>query len=192
MLWGDQLMILFARACSEEPGAAIVGEVKCSYTLYDDIAKRGGRADHVEGGPLADQGEDEGGAALLAGEMSGHIFFKHRYFGFDDAVYLGPAAGDPHPRPTRRSRAARRRAAHVRHAGDALGHPRGEEVRDRPPRTEGCAAALQRGHVDGVRVMFADGWGLVRASNTQPLLVLRFEAKTRRGSTRSAARARVP
>jgi len=88
ILWGDQLMILFSRdVLAERPGAAIVSEVKCSQTLYDDIEKHGGRAIMWKAGHSLIKSKMKEEHALLAGEMSGHIFFRHRYFGFDDGIY---------------------------------------------------------------------------------------------------------
>src|SRR5256885_2162367 len=88
ILWGDQLLLLFARDVLEDhPGAAIVSEVKCSQTLYDDIEKRGGRAIMWKAGHSLIQSKMKEEGALLAGEMSGHLFFRHRYYGFDDGIY---------------------------------------------------------------------------------------------------------
>src|SRR5207248_452175 len=88
ILWGDQLMIIFSRdVLAERPGAAIVSEVKCSQTLYDDIEKHGGRAIMWKAGHSLIKTKMKEEHALLAGEMSGHIFFRHRYFGFDDGIY---------------------------------------------------------------------------------------------------------
>ena len=88
ILWGDQLMILFSRSVlRESPGAAIVGEVKCSSTLYDDIRAHGGKPIMWKAGHSLIKAKMREERAELAGEMSGHIFFKNRYFGFDDAIY---------------------------------------------------------------------------------------------------------
>src|SRR5262249_7264118 len=90
IVWGDQLMILFAREIlKEQPGATFVSEVKCSQALYDDIAAHGGRASMWKGRHSLIKVEMREEKAALAGEMSGHMFFAHRYFGFDDAVYAG-------------------------------------------------------------------------------------------------------
>ncbi len=181
VLWGDQIMILFSRALlAEEPGAAIVGEVKCSFTLYDDIAKRGGRAIMWKAGHSLIKAKMKEEKALLAGEMSGHIFFAHRWFGFDDGVYssarllellsrtdapLSSLLADvPHTESTPELRV------------DCPEEKKFEVVRRAQ---EFFASRYDAVTVDGVRVVFPDGWGLVRASNTQPLLVLRFEAKTK-------------
>jgi phosphomannomutase/phosphoglucomutase len=181
VLWGDQMMILFSRALlAEEPGAAIVGEVKCSMSLYDDIAKRGGRAIMWKAGHSLIKAKMKEEKALLAGEMSGHIFFAHRWFGFDDGIYssvrflellsrtdvpLSKLLADvPHTESTPELRV------------DCPEDKKFDVVRRAQ---EWFKARHEVVTVDGVRVVFPDGWGLVRASNTQPLLVLRFEARTK-------------
>ena len=180
VLWGDQLMILFARAVLKEvPGATIGAEAKCSVTLFDDIAARGGRALMWKAGHSIIKARMKEEHAELAGEMSGHIFFKHRWFGFDDGIY-----------------ASGRLLELLSHADQPLSAlladvPRTfstPELRfDCPEATkfelvrraqEWFGSRYETVTVDGVRVIFPDGWGIVRASNTQPLLVLRFEAKT--------------
>ncbi|HEX5749442.1 MAG TPA: phosphomannomutase/phosphoglucomutase [Archangium sp.] len=181
ILWGDQIMILFSRyVLKESPGAAIVGEVKCSYTLYDDIAKHGGKPVMWKAGHSLIKAKMKEEHAELAGEMSGHIFFKNRYFGFDDAIYssarlleilthekakLSELLGDvPKTFATPELRV------------DTVEEKKFEIVK------RATETLRKAGHslvdVDGVRVTFPDGWGLIRASNTQPILVLRFEAKT--------------
>jgi phosphomannomutase/phosphoglucomutase len=180
VLWGDQIMILFSRALlAEEPGAAIVGEVKCSMTLYDDIARRGGRGIMWKAGHSLIKAKMKEEHALLAGEMSGHIFFAHRWFGFDDGIYSsgrllelltwaqGPLSGLLADVPKTFSTPELRM--------DCPEEKKFEVVRRAQ---EFFASRHQAVTVDGVRVVFPDGWGLVRASNTQPLLVLRFEATT--------------
>jgi phosphomannomutase / phosphoglucomutase len=181
VLWGDQLMVLFARSVlAEVPGSAIVGEVKCSATLYEDIARHGGKPIMWKAGHSLIKAKMKETNAQLAGEMSGHIFFKHRYFGFDDAVYssarlleilthakqpLSELLADvpkTYASPEIRFDVAEeKKFALVRRATELL-RTAGHDIID----------------VDGVRVTFSDGWGLIRASNTQPLLVLRFEART--------------
>jgi len=178
ILWGDQLMILFSRdVLAERPGAAIVGEVKCSQTLYDDIEKHGGRAIMWKAGHSLIKSKMKEEHALLAGEMSGHIFFRHRYFGFDDGIYsaarlLELIARDGRPLSQLLDDVPRTYAS--------------PEIRfdfpeDKKFRAVELAKERLRKHgktieVDGVRVILEGGWGLVRASNTQPLLVLRWEA----------------
>jgi phosphomannomutase / phosphoglucomutase len=180
VLWGDQLMILFSRALlAEQPGAAIVGEVKCSFTLYDDIAKRGGRAIMWKAGHSLIKAKMKQEKALLAGEMSGHIFFAHRWFGFDDGIYSSvrllellsrtdaPLSSLLADVPATSSTPELR-----------VDCPEGKKFEVVRRAQEFFSKGYDAVTVDGVRVVFPDGWGLVRASNTQPLLVLRFEAKT--------------
>ena len=180
VLWGDQLMILFSRAVlAENPGAAIVGEVKCSKTLYDDIAARGGRGIMWKAGHSLIKAKMKEEGALLAGEMSGHIFFAHRWFGFDDGIYssgrlLELVSRTDRPVSTLLSDVPKTFSTpEIRY--DCPEAVKFELVR----RAQAWFAARHEAvTVDGVRVIFPDGWGLVRASNTQPLLVLRFEART--------------
>jgi phosphomannomutase/phosphoglucomutase len=180
VLWGDQLMILFSRAVlAEHPGATIVGEVKCSMTLYDDIARRGGRAIMWKAGHSLIKAKMKEEGALLAGEMSGHIFFGHRWFGFDDGIYssarlLELVSGTEAPVSSLLADVPRTFSTPEIRV-DCPEEKKFEVVR----RAQAFfAARYQAVTVDGVRVTFPDGWGLVRASNTQPLLVLRFEATT--------------
>ena len=182
VLWGDQLMILFSRALLEEnPGAAIVGEVKCSMNLYDDIAKKGGRPIMWKAGHSLIKAKMKEEGALLAGEMSGHIFFAHRWFGFDDGIYssarlLELLSRTDAPLSSLLSDVPKTFASpEIRF--DCPEDKKFEIVRRAQ---EWFAARYEAVTVDGVRVTFPDGWGLVRASNTQPLLVLRFEATSER------------
>jgi phosphomannomutase / phosphoglucomutase len=182
VLWGDQMMILFSRALLEEhPGAAIVGEVKCSMNLYDDIARKGGRPIMWKAGHSLIKAKMKEEGALLAGEMSGHIFFAHRWFGFDDAVYSSGRFLEL------LSRTDAPLSSLLADVPKTFATP---EIRLDCPE-EKKFEVVKRAQaffssnyeavtVDGVRVTFPDGWGLVRASNTQPLLVLRFEATTER------------
>jgi phosphomannomutase/phosphoglucomutase len=181
VLWGDQLMVLFSRyVLKESPGAAIVGEVKCSYTLYDDIAKHGGKPVMWKAGHSLIKSKMKEEHAELAGEMSGHIFFKNRYFGFDDAIYSTARLLEI---LTHEPKKMSELLADVpkTYASPELRFDTKEEKKFEMVKraTETLRAA---GHsiidVDGVRVTFPDGWGLIRASNTQPILVLRFEANT--------------
>jgi phosphomannomutase/phosphoglucomutase len=181
VLWGDQIMILFSRALlAEHPGAAIVGEVKCSFTLYDDIAAKGGRPIMWKAGHSLIKAKMKEEKALLAGEMSGHIFFAHRWFGFDDGIYSSARLVELLSRTDQPLSAlladVPKTASTPELRVDCPEDKKFEVVRR-------AQAFFSKGYdavtVDGVRVVFPDGWGLVRASNTQPLLVLRFEAKTK-------------
>ncbi|MEE4607428.1 MAG: phosphomannomutase/phosphoglucomutase [Desulfobacteraceae bacterium] len=180
IIYGDRLMILFAREIlSRKPGATFISEVKCSKAMYDDIEKHGGRAVMWKTGHALLKKKMKEEKAELAGEMSGHMFFADRYFGFDDAIY---AAG----RLLEILSATERRIAEL--LADVPATVTTPEIRvDCPDHIKFAVVArvtetLRQSHpvidIDGVRVLFHDGWGLVRASNTQPALVLRFEALT--------------
>jgi phosphomannomutase/phosphoglucomutase len=185
IVWGDRLMILFSRALlADRPGAAILGEVKCSQTLYDDIAKHGGRPILWKTGHSLIKTKMKEEGALLAGEMSGHLFFADRYFGYDDAIYaslrlLEILARDP-----------RSIAEMLADVPRTYATP---EIRvDCPDAVKFDVVAAVRSHyrgaglpvvdIDGARISFGTerepAWGLVRASNTGPVLVMRFEATT--------------
>jgi phosphomannomutase/phosphoglucomutase len=184
VIWGDRLMILFSRALlAETPGATILGEVKCSQTLYDDIAKHGGRPIMWKTGHSLIKTKMKEEKALLAGEMSGHLFFADRYFGYDDAIYaslrlIELLARDPRP--------IREMLADVptTFTTPELRVDCPDDVKF--PLVAAITARFKaQGHpvveIDGARITFpseggAPAWGLVRASNTGPVLVLRFEA----------------
>ena len=182
IVWGDELLVLYARDVLERnPGATIVSEVKCSQRLYDDIAARGGNGIMWKAGHSLLKAKMRETGALLGGEMSGHIFFKERYFGFDDAVYAGARLLEVC------ARTGRTVAELLADLPPSVTTP---EIRvDCPDEVKFAVADRVRDHfrtsgldiidVDGVRVKFARGWGLLRASNTQPVLVMRFEAQTR-------------
>ena len=180
ILWGDELLVLFSRdVLKRNPNAAIISEVKCSQRLYDDIAKNGGQAIMWKAGHSLLKAKMKETHALLAGEMSGHMFFKERYFGYDDAIYASlrlleilAKSGQP-------------LSSLLADLPKSVSTP---EIRvdcpdDRKFIIAEKATEYFRKHydvidVDGVRVQFPAGWGLIRASNTQPALVLRFEAQS--------------
>ncbi|MGZ3420037.1 MAG: phosphomannomutase/phosphoglucomutase [Polyangiales bacterium] len=185
IVWGDRLLTLFARdILREHKGAAILGEVKCSQTLYDDIAKHGGRPILWKTGHSLIKTKMKEEHALLAGEMSGHLFFADRNYGYDDAIYAGlrlleilarenKSIGEllhdlPHTFVTPEIRVDCPDSAKFALVDAVKQHFKarvGQDVR-------------QVIEVDGARIVFEHGWGLVRASNTQPVLVVRFEADT--------------
>lgn len=180
VLWGDQLLLLFARdILNRHPNAAIIGEVKCSQNLFDDITRNKGRAIMWKAGHSLIKGKMKEEKALLAGEMSGHIFFADRYFGYDDAIYASLRLLEI------LSKTGRKLSDLLADLPRTYTTP---EIRvDCPDRIKFRVVEAVREHfrkthdiiaIDGVRVTFADGWGLLRASNTQPVLVLRFEATT--------------
>jgi phosphomannomutase/phosphoglucomutase len=177
-IWGDKLMVLFSRAIlARHPGAAVISEVKCSQTMYDDIEAHGGRAIMWRTGHSLIKKKMREEHAALAGEMSGHMFFADRFFGFDDAVYatlrlLEIAAESDRPIHEMLADVPLTFATpELRvHCADEAKFQLVEQVLSHYRRTHDVI------DVDGARIKFDGGWGLVRASNTQPVLVLRFEA----------------
>ncbi len=179
ILWGDELLVLFSRdVLKRHPRAVIISEVKCSQRLYDDIAKHNGTPIMWKAGHSLLKAKMKETHALLAGEMSGHMFFKERYFGYDDAIYASLRlveilANSDQPL-----------SALLADLPKSVSTP---EIRVDCPDDKKFVIAEKakeyfRKHydiidVDGVRVQFPEGWGLIRASNTQPALVLRFEAR---------------
>lgn len=190
IIWGDYLMLIFARQILEEhKGATFVSEVKCSRNLFDDIAKRGGVPIMWKAGHSLIKQKMKEVHAMMGGEMSGHIFFADRFFGYDDAIYA---------------------SLRFLEIMERDGRPVSEFLSDVPKtwftpeiRTD-CPDSVKFDVVreltdlyrsqypiidtDGVRVIFEDGWGLVRSSNTQPILVLRFEADTQEALDRIQSR----
>ena len=181
IIWGDELLVLYARdVLSRNPGAVIVSEVKCSQRLYDDIAARGGRGIMWKAGHSLLKAKMKETGALLGGEMSGHIFFKERYFGYDDAIYSGARLLEILARTGKRvdellaDLPPSHSTPEIRiDCPDDQKFAVADRVRDQF-RAEGGDII----DVDGVRVRFPHGWGLLRASNTQPVLVMRFEAES--------------
>ncbi|PIW00599.1 MAG: phosphomannomutase, partial [Deltaproteobacteria bacterium CG17_big_fil_post_rev_8_21_14_2_50_51_6] len=178
ILWGDQLMIIFSRSLlARHPGATIIGEVKCSQALYDDIGKNGGRAIMWKAGHSLIKAKMKEEKALLAGEMSGHIFFAERYFGFDDAVYAGARLLEilsSTDRPVSALLAGVPRMINTPEI--RMDCPEEKKFKVVKELVEDFKRDYKVIDVDGARVIMDGGWGLVRASNTQPVLVLRFEA----------------
>ena len=181
VLWGDQILLIFARdILKRRSGGTIIFEVKCSKSLEEQIRKSGGQPIMWKAGHSLIKGKMKETGAMLAGEMSGHLFFADEYFGYDDAIYA---------------------AARLLRILSATNVPLSQflkdvpktyttpEIRvDCPDESKFMVTEAVKEHyrsqgyslidVDGVRISFGDGWGLVRASNTQPALVLRFEADT--------------
>jgi phosphomannomutase / phosphoglucomutase len=183
LLFGDQILALFAvDLLARLPGSAILYDVKCSQALEDVVRAAGGIPVMWKTGHSLLKAKMREDRIPLAGEMSGHMFFAEGYFGFDDAIY-GSA----------------RMAGILSGSADTLAarvdrmpvYQNSPEIRVACPDdakfrvVEELARHFQRDHrvitIDGARVVFPDGWGLVRASNTQPVLVLRFESRTREG-----------
>jgi phosphomannomutase / phosphoglucomutase len=181
IIWGDHLLILYARDVLARTGKGqpIIFDVKCSQALPDEIAKAGGTPVMWKTGHSLIKDKMKETAAPIAGEMSGHMFFGEGFYGHDDALY-----------------AAARLLRIVADSGRSVAELLADvpEFVSTPEIRVDCADALKfalvqravdhfrRIHdvidVDGVRVQFGDGWGLIRASNTQPIIVTRFEARS--------------
>ena len=182
VIFGDKLLLLYAREIlTRKPGAIIIGDVKSSKQIYDDIAKRGGKPLMWKTGHSLIKAKMKETRAEMAGEMSGHMFFNDRWLGFDDAVYA---------------------ACRILEILDKANAPLSSLLADLPQLVStpeirfACPEEIKFKivaraitdlkkkyevvDIDGARVQFPDGWGLVRASNTQPVLVMRFEAETQK------------
>lgn len=179
IVWGDQILAILSReVLAKYPGAPIVFDVKCSQGLEEDIVAHGGRPIMARTGHSVMKARMKEENAPLAGELSGHIFYQDEYFGFDDAIYV-----------------SLRLLRVVAGSGTTLGalldsvpqYVATPEIRLETTDEEKFAIVervkdhFEKDHeviaIDGARIKFGDGWGLVRASNTQPVLVVRFEAK---------------
>lgn len=181
IIWGDHILILYARDVLARTGLGqpIIFDVKCSQALTDEITRAGGRPVMWKTGHSLIKDKMKAEGAPLAGEMSGHMFFSEGFYGHDDALYG---------------------AARLLRIVAASGRTVRELLADVPPfvttpeirvecgddrkfdLVEKAVAHFRARHdvidVDGVRVLFGDGWGLIRASNTQPILVTRYEARS--------------
>lgn len=183
IIWGDQLIIIFARdLLASHPGAAVISEVKASQLLYDEIKRLGGRPIMWKTGHSLIKKKIREEKALLAGEMSGHIFFADRWFGFDDAIYASSRLLEIVSRSDRKlSRyladlPRTYNTPEIRiYASDEVKFRIVEMVKEALSQRPGVRQIID---IDGVRAVFDRGWGLLRASNTQPVLVLRFEASS--------------
>ncbi|MHB8138356.1 MAG: phosphomannomutase/phosphoglucomutase [Smithellaceae bacterium] len=180
IIWGDKLLLLFSRfILKEHPRATIIGEVKCSQVLYDGIKKYSGKPIMWKAGHSLIKAKMKEEKALLGGEMSGHIFFADRYFGYDDAIYaavrlleilsqtnqsISELLSDvPQTFATPEIRVD---------SDDDKKTAVVEKIKNHYRNTPGVI------DIDGVRIPFPEGWALVRCSNTQPVIVLRFEASS--------------
>ena len=181
IIYGDKLLAIFARhVLKENPGATVIGEVKCSHLLFRDIQEHGGNPIMWKTGHSLIKARMKETGALLAGEMSGHMFFADRYYGFDDALYAAARLVEiVSLKPDMVL------SSYLSDWPKTVNTP---EIRmDCPDEIKFKVVSKAQNYfrekynivdVDGVRIIFDDGWGLLRASNTQPVLVLRFEAES--------------
>lgn len=178
IIWGDELMVLLSREIlKENPGATIIAEVKCSQNLFDDIAKHGGNPIMWKAGHSIIKAKMKETRAALAGEMSGHIFFADKFYGFDDATYAGARVLEI------LSKTDKTLSELLSDLPETFSTPElrvdctDERKFDVVAKiAEEFAKTNEVITIDGARILFENGWGLVRASNTQAILVLRFEA----------------
>lgn len=178
VLWGDQLLLIYGREILQrKPGATFIGEVKCSQVMYDELRRLGGNPIMYRTGHSLIKAKMKEVHAELAGEMSGHMFFADRYYGYDDALYAAcrlieivAKSGQP--------LSAQLSGVPVMVSTPEIRVDCSDEAKFEVVKR--VADHFRKVHqvvdIDGVRVLFPQGWGLVRASNTQPVLVLRFEA----------------
>jgi len=191
VIWGDRLLALFAGpVLSSHPGGKVVFEVKCSHALPEEIVARGGVPIMWKTGHSLIEAKIREEGALLAGEMSGHIYFADRYYGYDDALYaalrLAELLADADAPLSELADRIPQYAATPELRVECSDDVKFRAVEKIKERFRGDHEIID---VDGARIIFEDGWGLVRASNTQPALVLRFEATT--ASRRDEIRATV-
>ncbi len=180
IIFGDKLLLLYAREIlARKPGSVIIGDVKCSKVVYEDIERRGGKPVMWKTGHSLIKAKLKETHAEMAGEMSGHMFFQDRWFGFDDALYAACRLLEILDKD------ARPLSKHLTDVPSLVSTP---EIRiDCPDElkfgiVKQAVADFKKEYrvidIDGARVEFDGGWGLVRASNTQPVLVMRFEAES--------------
>ncbi|MCB9494001.1 MAG: phosphomannomutase/phosphoglucomutase [Desulfobacteraceae bacterium] len=186
IIYGDQMMIIFAReVLKKNPDAVFISEVKCSLTMYEDIEKNGGKAIMWKTGHSKIKKKMKETKALLAGEMSGHIFFADRYFGHDDGIYAACRMLEIIDKTEKSP------AELIEDVPKTFSTP---EIRMDCPEekkpsivskmTEIFKKTNRVIDIDGARILYDDGWGLIRSSNTQPVLVLRFESYSEEGLAR--------
>ncbi|MFO7660355.1 MAG: phosphomannomutase/phosphoglucomutase, partial [Candidatus Cloacimonadaceae bacterium] len=182
MLFGDQILNILARDfLKHNPGETIIADVKCSKNLFDDIKKRGGKAIMYKTGHANIKNYMKEIGVKFAGEMSGHVFMADRYLGFDDAIYVSCRFIEivsQTDMPVSQFLADQPKMFNTPELHINCSDDRKFDVVEKV-----CKSfkddGLDVNDIDGARITFDDGWGLVRASNTTPVLVTRFEAETK-------------
>lgn len=190
IIWGDQLLMIYAEDLLRMvPGSAIIADVKASRALFDQVERLGGQPIMWKTGHSLIKSKMKETGAPLAGEMSGHVFFAHEYYGFDDALYAAVrliAASARLGKSVTELRGAMPALVNTPELRFQVDESRKfavvDEVRDRLATTGADVEAI-----DGVRVSTADGWWLLRASNTQDVLVARAESNSEEGCQRLLA-----
>jgi phosphomannomutase/phosphoglucomutase len=190
IVYGDDLLVIFSRdILKTHPGATVVSEVKASFRLYDDIAKHGGHAIMWKTGHSLIEAKMKETKALVGGEMSGHLFFADRYFGYDDAVYAalriyeiaaghtGPISSLLNGLPSTIATPEIRIPCDDAEKFNLIEKTKGVlERKFAHTQVSDATTQVKINTIDGIRIDFGDGWGLMRASNTEAVLSLRFEA----------------
>lgn len=191
VLWGDQILVLLAaEVLKEQPGATIIADVKASQVFFDEIARMGGRPLMWKTGHSLIKTKMQEEKAPLAGEMSAHIFFKHRYYGYDDALYAAVrllsvvASAEKTLAEMRDALPAMMNTPELRF--DCAEERKFQVIDEVRGRLKGVKN-VEVSDIDGVRVKTADGWWLLRASNTQAVLVARCESTSEAGLGRLKA-----
>ncbi len=179
IIWGDILLAIFAeKIIRNQPGAKIIFEVKCSKGLIERIEELGGEPIMYRTGHSLIKAKMKKENSPLAGEMSGHIFFADRYFGYDDAIYASLRLLEILSDGKKLSELAKKVPKYFSTPEIRVDTSDDKKFLIVEKLKSEFKEKYKVIDIDGVRVDFGDGWGLVRASNTQPVLVLRFEAKT--------------
>lgn len=178
IIWGDKLLLLFARQIlKNKKYSTIIGEVKCSQILFDDIKKHSGNAVMWKAGHSLIKAKMKEEKAVLGGEMSGHFFFADRYFGYDDAIYaalrLLEILSQTNQKISELFADVPKTFATPEIRVDCADDKKVEIVERIKKHFQNTPGIVE---IDGIRIPFKDGWALVRSSNTQPVIVLRFEA----------------
>jgi phosphomannomutase/phosphomannomutase/phosphoglucomutase len=180
-LYGDELMVVFSRAVLlDYPGSIVIGDVKCSDRLYDDIAAHGGKPIMYKTGHSLIKDKMKEVGSMFSGEMSGHVFFADKAYGYDDALYAGARLIEI------LAKTGKNVSQLLEGLPPAFSTPeiRIDTTEDKKwavvdeMKRRFHAKKLRVNEIDGVRVSYGDGFALVRASNTQPVIVCRFEATT--------------
>ena len=195
IVWGDQLLAIYAAdVLKTHPGATIIADVKASQTLYDEIARLGGKPLMWKTGHSLLKAKMAETGSPLAGEMSGHIFFADRYYGFDDAPYCGIRLMGLVSRSSEPLSALRNRLPAVVNTPEVrfqVDETRKfavvDEILARMKQESSGNSDIQVNDIDGVRIKTSDGWWLLRASNTQDVLVARAESQSDAGLERLKA-----
>ena len=189
VVWGDKLMCLFWREIlAKHPEELAIVEVKCSQALVDEIKRLGGKPIFYKTGHSLIKAKMKETGAVFTGEMSGHMFFADEYYGYDDALY---ATGRLLRILSQQDKPLSQLLADIPHyhstAETRIPCPDEKKFQVVKNLVEQFRQQYEVIDIDGVRVLFDDGWGLVRASNTQPVLVARCEAKTKEGLQNNCA-----